>query len=340
MQFDVEQSDARRAPPADDRSRAVSEYRTRGVYYFDGRVACPLAGVGTRGTYASNRLALENDDSQVTIDRDAARITIFNEHRYPHKTLVADLLFLATGTTVKGERTPFALHLEVFKTGDTLSLDFHRHLRVQDRLVGAVFEPFEVVVTDGATEQVVYNRQRALDLVCNPPLTHLVIKALMAMRDNLHGVTQDPRTPGFRVADLSMGFGREPLSWMMVRACLASLSGTNAALLERGSLADMLHDGAWELSLTAFTERYLDEVVKRDLFLFGLEDVPLLRRVRARGLARGQSMSFRFQGGSGEIVLGTETAPLPNALDVARDYLEFHMLGGLLAEHAETRARS
>jgi hypothetical protein len=35
--------------------------------------------------------------------------------------------------------------------------------------------------------------------------------------------------------------------------------------------------------------------------------------------------------------LDGESAPFPGALDSARAYLEFHMLGGLLVESAETR---
>jgi hypothetical protein len=101
----------------------------------------------------------------------------------------------------------------------------------------------------------------------------------------------------------------------------------------------MLRDGAWEMKLTALSEKWLPEVVKRDLFLYGLEEVPLLRDVRARGLRKGQTLAFRFSKGSGELALDGETAPLPGALDVARAYIEFHMLGGLIAERVEARAR-
>jgi len=57
--------------------------------------------------------------------------------------------------------------------------------------------------------------------------------------------------------------------------------------------------------------------------------------VRERGLRKGQTLSFRFERGSGEAGLDGRSQPLPGALDVARAYLEFHMLGGLLADQAE-----
>jgi hypothetical protein len=41
----------------------VLAFGTRGVHYFPGRVRCPFAGVGTRGAFESNRLALDDADT-------------------------------------------------------------------------------------------------------------------------------------------------------------------------------------------------------------------------------------------------------------------------------------
>src|SRR6185503_3031229 len=149
------------------------------------------------------------------------------------------------------------------------------------------------------------------------------------------GVAQDPAQPGYRVADLSVGFGALGVEYMIARAQLVSLDASNASLIAQGSVPALLRDGAWEMKLTALSEKWLPDVVKRDLFLYGLEDIPLLREVRARGLRNGQSLGFRFSKGNGELVLDAEAVPLPGALDVARAYIEFHMLGGLLAESVE-----
>jgi hypothetical protein len=317
----------------------IETHRRRGVRYFPGRVICPLAGVGSRGPNDSNRLALENDDTEVTIDRRARRITFENTRRYPEKTLIADLEFLADGTTTRGAQTPIAIHLEIFKKGDALSLDLHRHLRTQEPLADADFEPFDVIVSGGPEPATVYTKERALALVRQPSLAHLMVKALMAMRDNTRGSNQDPRRKGYRVADLSLGFGALGLAWMLVRAELRSLDGANGALIERGSVAAMLREGAWELSLTALSDK-LSSIVQRDLFLFGLDREPLLEPVMARGLGAGETLAFRFQKGEGEIGLGGKSARMDGAIDVARAYLEFHLLGGLLCEHAERPAGS
>ena len=75
-------------------------------------------------------------------------------------------------------------------------------------------------------------------------------------------------------------------------------------------------------------------MIQRDLFLFGLEEIPLLARVRDHGLDEGETLRFRFDPAGGSVGLGDSTMHLPNAADVARDYLECHLLGGLLAEAA------
>ena len=55
----------------------------RGVTYFDGQHPLPFRGPGHAGRAASNRLALDDGESRVTIDRARRRITVRNTHRYP-----------------------------------------------------------------------------------------------------------------------------------------------------------------------------------------------------------------------------------------------------------------
>ncbi|MBS1120331.1 MAG: hypothetical protein H6Q90_2559 [Deltaproteobacteria bacterium] len=316
-----------------------SRFNSRGIFFFSGRIQCPLAGIGSRPADASNRLVLDDAMSEVTIDREARRITVRNDHGYAKKTNVADLMFLAEGVTGSGERSPFSIHLKVQKTGHKYGVDLHRHLRNGNPMVRAEYEPYEVVAIDGGKSLVLLDQQRTDQLISKPSIALRIVKAFMAMKDNLEGQQQDPGAPGYRVADLSVGFGALGLDYMMARAQLVSLDGGNAALIERGSVPDMLREGAWEMKLTALSEKWLPEVVQRDLFLYGIDELPLLAEVRQRGLLKGQTLAFRFDRTGGTVALDDKSTPLPGALDVARAYIEFHMLGGLLAEHAESRAR-
>src|SRR5205085_7377169 len=135
-----------------------------------------------------------------------------------------------------------------------ISIDFHRHLRTweQGPFTGAVFEPFEVFV-DGAR---VHGPDDALRTVCRPSFALRIVKALMATKDRAE-------LPRGRIVDLSVGFAAPGFEYMVARATLSSLDDRNDALLGGGSLARLLGDGAWEMRLTALTERgWLPEVVK------------------------------------------------------------------------------
>ena len=320
--------------------KAPDVYRTRGIYYVPGRVKCPLAGLGSRAAYASNRLVVDDDSTEVTIDRAAGRITVKNDKAYAAKTPVADLLFLADGIAADGTRTPFSIHLKIFKKGHKYEVDLHRHLRNQVAMVRAEYEPFTVTAFDADRSTVLLDRERVDKLCTKPSIALRIVKALMAMTDHTEGLAQDPAKPGYRVADLSVGFGAFGLNHMMARAELVSLDASNAPLIERGNVPDMLREGAWELKLSALAEKWLSDVVKRDMFLFGLDKIPLLKDVVVHGLRKGQTLAFRLRKGEGEVVLDGVAAPLPGAHDVARSYIEFHMLGGLLAESAERRQTS
>src|SRR5258705_7910345 len=81
-------------------------FRTRGIHYFAGRYRCPLADTGTRGANDCNRLVLDDDHSNVTVDPRTKRIVFTNTHRYSLKQDVGELLFLANATTAKGETVP------------------------------------------------------------------------------------------------------------------------------------------------------------------------------------------------------------------------------------------
>jgi hypothetical protein len=319
---------------------STESYSTRGVYYFQGRVHCPLAGIGRRGSHDSNRLVLDDADTVVSIDREKRLIRVHNDRVYPDKHPIADFMFLANGTTASGGTTPFGIHLKIFKRGQKLSLDLHRHLRTSENLTAAEFEPFEVVVTGGPKEEKVLDEQQVRALVCKPSWALRLVRSIMALRDNLGAPGKTGAASNGRVADLSVGFGALGLEWMIARAELLALHGVPQARpgAARLSLAEQLREGAWELRLTAMSTRWLPEVVQRDLFLFGLDQLPLLARVRERGLARNETLAFRFEGGEGRVLLGDQSTELPGALDVARAYLEFHMLGGLLCDQVERRA--
>lgn len=293
------------------------------IEYIPGCVRCPLAGVGARAANASNRLVVD-PDTDVTIAN--GTITLRDDRPRANKTPIADLVWLAEGPDAAGRRVPFTIHLEITKLGSQVSIDLHTHEPQPLVRRDFVYEPLEVAIGD-----IVIDAKRVAAAVARVPLARRAGAALMTTRDHLAGVVQDPAVPGYRVIDRSIGIGAFGRGAMLVRSRLVSLAATNAPLIAQGSLVEMLRHGAWELAIEALTERMLPEIMARDLVLFGLDDVPLLRDVCAGQLRRGQVFSFRVTPDGGEVRIDDRHAVLPGALDIARAYLEFNMLGGMLA---------
>ncbi len=297
------------------------------IEYIAGRVTCPLAGVGTRAANASNRLVVD-PDTEATIA--SGRITLRDDRPRATKTPVADLVWLAQGVTPSGQRAPFTIHLELTKLGRDISIDLHTHEPLPLVRTDFLYEPLEVAIDD-----IVIDAKRLAAAVACIPLARRAASALMTTRDHLSGLVQDPAVAGYRVIDRSIGIGAFGHGTMLVRSRLVSLAASNAPLIAQGSLAEMLRHGAWELSIEALTARMLPEIMARDLVLFDLDKVPLLREVCAGKLRRGQVFAFRCTPDGGEVRIDDRSAALPDALDVARAYLEFNMLGGMLAVAVE-----
>jgi hypothetical protein len=301
----------------------------RGVTYFDGRIRSPFAGLGTRGDQASNQLALDDDESRVTIDHARHRITIVNAHVYPSRQIVADLTFLGTARAEDGARVPLAVHLKIEKKKAKISTDLHPHWTVRGKLTAAELEPFEVVYSDGTTEKVIATGDDLLRVATETKLAYTVADALIEVQDNLEGHAHS-LAPGAAFVDLSVGVGSKHVNTMFVRAELRSLDAGNAALAGQPPAALLTH-GAWQLRLTSLSHLLPKETLRRDLFLLGLDQLPTVAAGLARGLKKGETLAFTFRSGKGRVAWGDQEEDLPAPLDVARAFLEFNFLGAILA---------
>jgi hypothetical protein len=298
------------------------------IVFVPGRIPCPLAGLGTRAANASNRLVV---DSPASATIDGTTITLHDDRDCAPNTVIADLVWLAAGPA------PLTIHLEVTKTGHDWAIDLHTHEPrpiARDRRERISYEPIEVVAADRGKRRVLVDHKRLSDAVIRVPLARRLAGKLATMRDHLGDTRQDPAAPGYRFFDRSVGIGIAGAASFLVRATLTSLAASNAPLIAQGDLAEMLREGSWELALETLSDRRVPELVKRDLELLGLGDVPLLADAYTRGLGRGRVLAFRCIPGAAELRLDAATAPFPRALDIAREYLEFHMLGGMLAAAA------
>jgi hypothetical protein len=308
------------------------QYRSRGVHYFDGAVASRLAGVGSRGAHASNRLALDDDHSVVTVDRERHRILFRNTHRYGLDDLVGCLLFLGRGTTASGESVPLGVHLKIHKTRNRFHARLHPHPTVRDEIVAATFEPFDVVLSNGENETLALTPDGMRQAVRDPVLTARLAAIFLQVDDRLEGEVIQPEKPGARLVDLSIGFGSEKVNLDVARVQLVSRAAENAELIRSGALPAMFRRGSWELRIEAESPAIPPSEFKRDLFLFGLDDLGILAPLKRRGLLRGETLVVGLDDGAGFVEFDGARAEIANPADVARAYLEFHFVGGVLSQ--------
>jgi hypothetical protein len=319
------------SPPSAPSLISPLKLQGRGVYYIQGRVRSPVAGIGSRADDATNRLVLDDAHSSVVVDRSTHRITLRNDHRYGLGELVACLLLLGEGVTESGQEVPVAVHLKIKKSLDHFTTSLHPHPTVRDLIVRATFEPFEVVLRAGETETIALTPEQAVEAVRDPVLTARIANQFMQVTDHLESKTVDPALPDAALVDLSFGFGSEKLNMKLARVRLVSKSSKNAALIRGGSVGHMLEKGDWEFRVDSLSPYIPKWYFERDFFLFGIEDLSAIEQIAKRGLLRGETLIVGYRNGEGYIGVGDRRSKIPDPADVARSYLEFHFVGGVVA---------
>jgi hypothetical protein len=318
--------------PATGSPPDVRSYRGRGIYYVHGIVPSPVGDLGTRSAFATNRLVLDDVHSHVTVDRVNHRIVFRNEHAYGLNELVGCLLLMGRGTTLSGREVPLAVHLKIHKTRNRFRARLHPHPTVREKIASATFEPFDVVLANGESETLALTHEQAVEAVRDPELTARLAETFMQVTDHLEGVAPSVETPGAALVDLSLGFGSEKLNLKLARVKLLSNSAANGSLIREGSVALMLEQGDWEFRVDSLSPYVPKWYFDRDFFLFGIENLPAVQPLARRGLLRGETLVVGLRDGKGYIGVGDARSPIPDPVAVARAYLEFHFVGGVVAQ--------
>jgi len=318
--------------PAPEPAAEQQTFRGRGVYYFDGPVRSPIGDIGSRSPFATNRIALDDEFSEVRLDRASHRILFRNEHRYGLNELVGCVLLLGRGTTESGREVPVAAHLKIHKTGNRFMPSLHPHPTVRENVVSAVFAPFDVVLSNGTSEESALTPARAIEAVRDPEGSARIAKIFVQVTDHLEGARLEPEKPGSALVDLSIGFGSEKINMKLARVRLLSRSEQNGELIRHGSLGSMLEKGDWEFRIDSLSPYVPKWEFERNFFLFGVERIPALEKVARRGLLFGEALVVGLRDGKGYIGVDEARSEIPNPADVARAYLEFHFVGGVVAQ--------
>ncbi|MDH3213321.1 MAG: hypothetical protein OEM05_12620, partial [Myxococcales bacterium] len=218
------------------------------------------------------------------------------------------------------------------KTANSFTARLHPHPTVRDEVVSAVFAPYEVVLKNGKSEETALTLEGMVEAVRDPALSARLANIFVQVTDHLEGANLTPERPGSPLVDLSIGFGTEKLNMKLARVRLVSGDAENAALIRRGSLATMLEQGEWEFRIDSLSPYVPKWQFDRDFFLFGIEGLPATEKIASRGLLRGETLTVGFRDGRGYIGVNEVRSEISDPAAVARAYLEFHFVGGVVAQ--------
>jgi hypothetical protein len=320
-----------------DPARVKRQFNKRGVYFFKGPQRCPLAGLGKRGDYDSNRLALDDNHSLVTWDSAGRKLVLRNTRSYSEETQVGGILLLGTGTTAKGKQVPVGVHLSISKEKNAFVTSIHAHVSVREKIKQGSFLGLQVVLDNGIKRTVALTKTRGLQAL-RKPFADSTLALIIGLKgvDNLEGQKIDFTKPGARLADGSVGIGHGFLSKLVLQAQMVSLDGSKP-LAAGENWANLFNTGGYQLRLTALSSLLPSDVWKRNLFLLGLEGIPILKNLEKNGLEDGQTLTFTFRSGAGTIGLDTKSHPVPDAAEAVRRYLEFDFVGGIICHQMRQR---
>lgn len=289
---------------------APSEFHGRGVFHFSSVSQCTTADSGC------NRIALDVADAHASIDTKTHTIVI--DADTSHKsTLVGDVLLHGSGLTSEGQRVPLSLQVLLRRTGEKWKTDTYVHAPVRGQFSGIEFEPYQIRVRQGAGEQVLLTASQAREKLAHPSLTARLASYFVVVHPS------DAKNPA--ADDITIGIGAGLLTKSLLRASLI-VEPSNST-----SLISLIESGTWNLRLQALSSLIPVWAIQHQLFLFGLEDSPLLSDVRKRGMNKHDILELGAFKGKGYLRYNGVEESFPAATTAGSAFMRESFIGLILA---------
>lgn len=303
-----------------------SEFAGRGVYHFASINGCPpdLLGAGNHLNAQCNRVALDVADARASVDPESLTILISADAAHDSKTVIGDVLLHGSGIAADGQRVPLSLHVLLRRSGKVWKPDTYVHAPVRGQFTDIVMPLYRINVLEGSTERVLFTAEQARDVLAHPSVAARLASYFIAVRPS------DVKDPAANDITISLGVGR--LSKSLMRASFTAQEP------DTGDLNTLLVNGTWGLKLQALSSHIPVWVVQRQLFIFGLEDSPLLQDVRRRGLNKLDTLEFGALNGNGYLRLNGREEAFSGAAASGYAFMQDSFIGLILAWHRTPHA--
>jgi hypothetical protein len=194
---------------------------------------------------------------------------------------------------------------------------------VQGDLTEVKLDAYRIEVEADGKRQVLLTHEQALQTLASPSTAARLAKQFVQVRDNRVEAAKA------EYADITIALGLEKAALPAVRASLHVPGG-------HGDLVKTLQGGSWTLELQALRSRLPLSVIRRDLFLFGMENVELLQSLSSEGFAKHDKLLLGARDGKGYLAFRGQQIDYPQAGTAAQAFLQDSFIGLVLSgqQHA------
>lgn len=295
---------------------APSEFSGRGVFHFASGTGCATASSVDN---SCNRIALDVADARASVDAQTHAIVIAADASHDRKTVIGDVLLHGSGLAADGQRVPLSLHVLLRRTGQVWKSDTYVHAPVRGTFSAIELDPYQISVREGSSERVLFTAEQARKVLAQPSLAARIASYFVAVRPS------DAKNPAADDITIALGVGR--VSKSLMRASFTSDQPNSA------ELNPLLANGTWNLKLQALSGQIPVWVVQRQLFVFGLEDSPLLKDVRQRGFNKRDTLELGAVNGKGYLRYNGVEQSFPEAAASGAAFMRDSFIGLILAWH-------
>lgn len=296
----------------------AEELRGVGVHAFAGSQPCPFS-IGAEAN-ACRRVALADGETGVQIDAAQHRIVLTNGKNYAGKTQIADVFLPATAKDAAGRVVPLVLHAKISKSGNhSLTVSSHGHGPVSGPFSDVTMEPWQIVGATGpGAEKQLLSDKKAVATLASPSLAARVAREFVEVEDS--------RPKGSSHPDITIKLGLGKLAASVLRSRLVVPNATHPEQLQK-----TLQSGTWSLEMASLSNSIPLSVTRHELFLYGLDQQPLVQRIRSEGFKKGSRLVVGARDGVGYLSIGDESVAFPEAAQSAQRYMDLSFIGLILA---------
>jgi hypothetical protein len=295
---------------------APIELSGRGVYHFASASGCP-AGGDAAANADCNRIAVDIPEAKAEVDTTSRQI-LFSSGPVGKDIVVGDVLLQGSGIATNGQRVPLSLHVLVRHKGEQWEMETYVHAPVEGNFSQVSMDAYEIVVRDGPHAHTIMAPADVGKLFADPSLRKRLARSVVSVRSS---DSDDPATAGIAVG---LGFGK--VSKSLLRAGFKA-TGTSSPV----GVDQAFRSGNWEIELDALSSHIPRWVVQRELFLFGLENQPVLRAVQDSGFKKHDVLAFGARDGKGYLRFNGRETPFDGAVGSGYAFMQESFMGLILA---------